>query len=810
MMASLGKYQLLRELNSGSMGTVYIARDNVLDRDVALKTVLPGASMDAELKERFYREARACARLQHPSIVTIYDFGEENGTAYIAMELLAGTDARKIIQERRPLPLAVKLDAGAMVCEGLAVAHAAGIVHRDIKPSNIFVMEDGRAKILDFGIARTAASNLTLAGRVLGTPNYMAPEQILGKPCDGRSDLFSTAIVLFELIASVHPFQGASIPKRIVREKADSLSAAWPEAPPKLVAILAKALEKEPERRYQSAAEMARELRAAAAEARRKQEEPTLTHAMASDAGLREAAEPPAEPPRAPQPPQEGEGTEIVMSRVLTALQEFDTAVENNDVYKARKAFQDVKQAAGRDDRFEGAVQSSQERLHELERSAPERVPEPEPAPPPVREAPVVAARQPEPVSKPVEAETVPDFKPRETRPEPPPAPPPPPPPPMTSGDATALFSGSFGHAAENPSSRVEAAWHEPKPAVRIPAPPPPAPPAVAKPAAPAKPPTVRQPVAAVSPPVKTAAPAAKPGSSKSMLVFVGVAAVVIILSAVAYFAFVGGQANARLMPAVGTAQVTSPRMDVLASPVSGASVVATAKQGASVRLLRLPRSASQDWTEVQYTNGKSVYPAGFARTSDLGQWTSDKPGPALELIKAFAPGAGASEMDIQGELDRLKGFVTRFGGTPEEAAAHLELARWNVALAKLTAGQGRPAGDYVHEAQAQLTQAGSSAALAQDVDSIRQDLEAMSASASHPAGAGHAPGGAAPGTPAGSQTAAISPEAAYGRAKGAWQNGDYDRAESYLKLALKEKPDYQEAQALLATVRKAKAITGN
>ena len=119
MMSSLGKFELIEELNSGSMGTVYAARDSVLDRRVAVKIILPGSHLDAELKERFYREARACARLHHPSIVTIYDFGEEQGTAYIAMELLSGTDVRRIIQERRPLPLDVKLELGAMVAEGV-------------------------------------------------------------------------------------------------------------------------------------------------------------------------------------------------------------------------------------------------------------------------------------------------------------------------------------------------------------------------------------------------------------------------------------------------------------------------------------------------------------------------------------------------------------------------------------------------------------------------------------------------------------------------------------------------------------------
>jgi serine/threonine protein kinase len=205
-MTSIGKYQILEELGVGSMGTVYRARDTVLDREVALKTMRAGQYIDPEIKQRFYREARACARLQHPHIVTIHDLGEVNDTAYISMELLVGEDLRKIIEAHREIPLRSRIEIIAQVSDALSLAHKNGVIHRDIKPSNIFVLADNSAKVLDFGIARLSESGLTVVGRVLGTPNYMAPEQIQGSTCDARSDLFSLAIVFFELLTGTHPF----------------------------------------------------------------------------------------------------------------------------------------------------------------------------------------------------------------------------------------------------------------------------------------------------------------------------------------------------------------------------------------------------------------------------------------------------------------------------------------------------------------------------------------------------------------------------------------------------------------------------
>src|SRR5262249_27812294 len=157
-------------------------------------------------KERFYREARAGARLHHPNVITVYELGEQDGLVFIALELLSGCDLRQFISARRELPPAKKIEVMAAVCDGLHHAHSNGIVHRDIKPSNVFLTDTGVPKILDFGVARLSASKLTVVGRVLGTPFYMAPEQIMGHPCDARSDLFSLALVTYELLTYAHPF----------------------------------------------------------------------------------------------------------------------------------------------------------------------------------------------------------------------------------------------------------------------------------------------------------------------------------------------------------------------------------------------------------------------------------------------------------------------------------------------------------------------------------------------------------------------------------------------------------------------------
>jgi serine/threonine protein kinase len=260
-MPSIGKYEILEQLGSGSMGTVHRGRDTLLDRLVALKMIRTGVNIELEAKERFYREARTCARLSHPHIVSVYDLGEEDGTSFIAMELLKGSDFRQLIERKEPVPLPVKLIAMAQICEGLAHAHREGVIHRDIKPSNLFLLADGRAKIVDFGIAKLPTSHLTRSGAVLGTPNYMAPEQIQGLTCDGRADLFSAGIVFFEFLTYQHPFKGNLIPQRILEGDPDSVFQHDPTLPRILDRIFARALAKRPDQRYSTGDEFSADLR---------------------------------------------------------------------------------------------------------------------------------------------------------------------------------------------------------------------------------------------------------------------------------------------------------------------------------------------------------------------------------------------------------------------------------------------------------------------------------------------------------------------------------------------------------------------
>lgn len=259
-MKTLGKYEVLEELGAGAMGKVFHGRDRVLQREVAIKTIST-EDADVELKQRFYREARSCGRLSHPNIVTVFDLGEQQGTSYIAMEYLEGQDLRKFIDGKTFMPLEGKIQIMAEVADGLAHAHDSRIVHRDIKPSNIFLLKSGRPKLLDFGIARVFASQLTRVGNAIGTPEYMAPEQIRGKEADARSDIFSAAVVFFELLTHEHPFGETDIPRKIVQDTPKSLRALNPFIPEKLDHILMKAMAKEPDQRYQTAAEFAKALR---------------------------------------------------------------------------------------------------------------------------------------------------------------------------------------------------------------------------------------------------------------------------------------------------------------------------------------------------------------------------------------------------------------------------------------------------------------------------------------------------------------------------------------------------------------------
>ena len=263
----IGRYRILSELGRGAMGVVYGAEDPLLSRKVAIKTILMSADDEerAEYEPRFYQEAKAAGSLNHPNIITIYDIGREGDMAYMAMELLEGTELKSLLQNGQ-LPLARALNIAAQVAEGIGFAHERGVIHRDIKPGNVMVLRGDHAKIMDFGIARLRSSDVkTRTGMLLGSPKYMSPEQIVGRTIDHRSDIFSLGVMIYEMVTGGPPFNGPDLPALM-----HAISQAAPVAPsrvnpglPQLVdLILAKAMAKKPDDRYQDARDLAADLRA--------------------------------------------------------------------------------------------------------------------------------------------------------------------------------------------------------------------------------------------------------------------------------------------------------------------------------------------------------------------------------------------------------------------------------------------------------------------------------------------------------------------------------------------------------------------
>jgi len=267
--AMLGRYQILNEIGKGAMGVVYRARDPMINREVALKAIpLADEFEGRELEEargRFFREAEMAGRLSHPHIVTIFDAGEHDGTAYIAMELLRGRHLVEHTQPERLLPVAVVLDLVGRLADALHFAHQRQVVHRDIKPANVMYDPSGAdLKITDFGIARLTDSARTRTGVVLGTPSFMSPEQLQGREVTGRSDLFSLAVTLYQLLTAQLPFRADSMPElmlKIVQDPHPRIRAIRPDLPEKLDAFFDRALGKDPADRFESGAAFAAALR---------------------------------------------------------------------------------------------------------------------------------------------------------------------------------------------------------------------------------------------------------------------------------------------------------------------------------------------------------------------------------------------------------------------------------------------------------------------------------------------------------------------------------------------------------------------
>ncbi|HEY8844852.1 MAG TPA: Stk1 family PASTA domain-containing Ser/Thr kinase [Gaiellaceae bacterium] len=306
-----GRYRIVRKLGAGGMADVYLAEDQELGRQVAIKILNDRHAADDSFIERFRREAKNAAGLSHPNIVSIYDRGEAEGTYYIAMEFLDGRSLKELIVGRGPAPIKVAIEYARNILAALAAAHRQGIVHRDIKPHNVLIGAEGRVKVTDFGIARSGASQMTEVGSIIGTAQYLSPEQARGAPVDQTSDLYSAGVVLYEMLTGQVPFTGDTpleIAMKHLSEVPRPPSEHRPEIPHDLDSIVLRALAKDPSERYQSAEEMDADLARVAEGLPVDPETEEAATAVLSGSGLMAAAptsviaRPPAEP-SLPAPP---------------------------------------------------------------------------------------------------------------------------------------------------------------------------------------------------------------------------------------------------------------------------------------------------------------------------------------------------------------------------------------------------------------------------------------------------------------------------------------------------------------------------
>jgi serine/threonine-protein kinase len=267
------RYELEELLGTGGMSSVYRAHDRLLDRKVALKVLHQQYTEDAEYVERFRREARAVAALSHPNIVTVIDRGEHGGRQFIVFEYVEGDNLKQVMERRGPTPVQTALGLAIQIAQGLSFAHQNGLVHRDVKPQNVLLNGDGQAKVTDFGIARSmdVKRGMTTTGTVLGTSDYIAPEQAQGLPVDEHSDVYSLGVVLYEMLTNEVPFSGenfVAVAMRHINDPPPPIRDKRPDVPPRVEAAVHRAMAKDPDERFPSMTDFCRELEACLAEVR--------------------------------------------------------------------------------------------------------------------------------------------------------------------------------------------------------------------------------------------------------------------------------------------------------------------------------------------------------------------------------------------------------------------------------------------------------------------------------------------------------------------------------------------------------------
>jgi serine/threonine protein kinase/tetratricopeptide (TPR) repeat protein len=738
-MTTLGRYQLFDKLGTGSMGTVYRAQDTILEREIALKTIRTDGDTHPELRERFYREARACARLQHPSIVVVHDLGEVDQVAYIAMELLDGIDFRRLIEQRVEIPLAVRLDVMAQICDALGYAHRRSIIHRDIKPSNLFLIEMRHAKVLDFGIARMPSSQLT-QGKILGTPNYMAPEQVLGKPTDGRSDLFSAAVVFFELLVYAHPFQGENIPRRIVEDTPDPLRAAERRLPVLLERVFARGLAKEPDQRYQTGDEFAADLRAVA-DLLLQNASPSFSRApLPSERDLSSRTQPPPD-----------DIYELRLAELMQLIPEFESAMAQGDTTLARQILARLEAIGAADPRCTDAIKLCRLRLMDdqspggtgqsLQRpqdtssaGSPADTTSPKVcaycgaanraaamycikcgarmstagAAPAVRPPvmPDVPAVPPAATPRTTEAPTEPSldatglFQRTSVTPMPVPTPQqgedPPPPPVRSSADEA---------AAEMPPG--------PQPQAVPPYHPDPSPTAGPKPQdlLPEKLKTWSALLRALDP------------RQKQLIWLAGGLLIAIVLMIVIAQSF----KPEVVQKYVAQAQVKTPLAYIYAKADRSSRSI-TVRQGELIHLLQVPQASGDAWLPVQLVRKDKVWPKGYMRTSQLEKWSGD-PGLKLKFFMLF-PG-DFEDYGPEQKIYALKGLIDDAPDSPDAQRAHVQLAKLEVALAEQKQAAGSPEADWTAwlDSAGKELEAGKNPQDAGDVEAYLTRIAALKAS---------------------------------------------------------------------------------